>query len=487
MLKGHLKLLEKKNRATDQGQLRHFADGWDFVTLGAESGEELKTFRSCDVRLDEVENQNDYVDRNNEKEEKVSSQKTACMSENQSLYVRWDDKLFGGRKDKEILKTIPTSCSFLDDEEKKAKLECELSHEVINLEVLQKIASSGLPDEGSWRATSWKILLGYLPADRDAWERELSLNRSKYAMLKEEHLLNPSELTRKKEETVSSNGHEREVDADGQLMRHQISQEDHPLSLRKASVWHQYFQDEEIAEQIDRDLQRTHPNVRFFSSDSPLGHKRRKEMRNILLLFAKLNPAIRYVQGMNEVLAPLYYVFSTDPDEQNAPEPSNAEADSFGCFVLLLSDSVDHFCQQLDNSSVGILSTLARLVELVKENDEELWQHLEIVGKSNFTKVTLKANLKSSIMWQITSENQGLETSKLTAAKGMQFKFEGILVNPQFYAFRWITLLLTQEFDMYNIMRIWDSLLSNPFGVQEMLLRDNINIAHFEEPINTNE
>lgn len=41
-------------------------------------------------------------------------------------------------------------------------------------------------------------------------------------------------------------------------------------------------------------------------------------MRNIFLLFAKLNPAIRYVQGMNEVLAPIFYVFSTDPNEQNA-------------------------------------------------------------------------------------------------------------------------------------------------------------------------
>ena len=41
-------------------------------------------------------------------------------------------------------------------------------------------------------------------------------------------------------------------------------------------------------------------------------------MRNILLLFSKLNPAIRYVQGMNEVLAPIYYVFSADTDEQNA-------------------------------------------------------------------------------------------------------------------------------------------------------------------------
>lgn len=41
-------------------------------------------------------------------------------------------------------------------------------------------------------------------------------------------------------------------------------------------------------------------------------------MKNILLLFAKSNPAIRYVQGMNEVLAPIYFVFSTDTDKQNA-------------------------------------------------------------------------------------------------------------------------------------------------------------------------
>lgn len=40
-------------------------------------------------------------------------------------------------------------------------------------------------------------------------------------------------------------------------------------------------------------------------------------MRSILIVFAKLNPGIRYVQGMNEVLAPLFYVFRNDPDLDN--------------------------------------------------------------------------------------------------------------------------------------------------------------------------
>jgi hypothetical protein len=39
-------------------------------------------------------------------------------------------------------------------------------------------------------------------------------------------------------------------------------------------------------------------------------------------------------------------------------------------------------------------------------------------------------------------------------------------VNPQFYAFRWITLLLTQEFNFADTIHIWDTLLSDPDGPQ---------------------
>jgi hypothetical protein len=39
-----------------------------------------------------------------------------------------------------------------------------------------------------------------------------------------------------------------------------------------------------------------------------------QEMKRALFLYAKLNPGLRYIQGMNELLAPLYYMFKTDPD-----------------------------------------------------------------------------------------------------------------------------------------------------------------------------
>lgn len=44
-------------------------------------------------------------------------------------------------------------------------------------------------------------------------------------------------------------------------------------------------------------------------------------------------------------------------------------------------------------------------------------------------------------------------------------------VDPQFYSFRWITLLLSQEFSFADVLRIWDTLLSDPHGRADCLLR----------------
>jgi hypothetical protein len=42
-----------------------------------------------------------------------------------------------------------------------------------------------------------------------------------------------------------------------------------------------------------------------------------ESLKRILTIFAKLNPGIRYEQGMNEVLTPLFYVFKNDPNQSN--------------------------------------------------------------------------------------------------------------------------------------------------------------------------
>ena len=77
-----------------------------------------------------------------------------------------------------------------------------------------------------------------------------------------------------------------------------------------------------------------------------------QEMKRALFIFAKLNPGLQYVQGMNELLAPLYYHFRLDPDRDNSV---HAEADAFFCFMDIISEFRDNFCQQLVCPRVQLL------------------------------------------------------------------------------------------------------------------------------------
>ncbi|KXZ44252.1 hypothetical protein GPECTOR_70g483 [Gonium pectorale] len=148
-----------------------------------------------------------------------------------------------------------------------------------------------------------------------------------------------------------------------------------------------------------------------------------QDMKRALFMYAKLNPGLRYIQGMNELIAPLYYLFKTDTQDRSSSE--FAEADAFWCFMELISDFRDHFCQQLDNAQTGIKATIRRLMTLLQYHDHQLWHHIEVVHK----------------------------------------------VDPQFYAFRWLTLLLSQEFAFPDTLRIWDTILSDPHGRMDCLLR----------------
>jgi len=142
-------------------------------------------------------------------------------------------------------------------------------------------------------------------------------------------------------------------------------------------------------------------------------------LKRILFIYAKLNPGIRYVQGMNEILGPLYYIFATDPIEDYR---DNAEADTFFCFTNLMSEIRDNFCKTLDKSVIGITGLMAKLNGLLKVKDFELWEN-----------------------------------------------FESKSLNPQFYSFRWLTLLLSQEFELPDVLRLWDSLFADPMRFDFLL------------------
>ncbi|CAG9331521.1 unnamed protein product [Blepharisma stoltei] len=114
-------------------------------------------------------------------------------------------------------------------------------------------------------------------------------------------------------------------------------------------------------QQIDLDVQRTFPDVDYFSHG--IG---RPVLRRVLLAFAKYNPNLGYVQGMNFIVAVLLW--------------HTSEVQAFWFFVALIEQYklVDNFSQDLPG-----LEKHCRVIEhLLKESMPSLYEHLSENGVS---------------------------------------------------------------------------------------------------------
>ncbi|XP_062229116.1 TBC domain-containing protein C1952.17c-like isoform X2 [Phragmites australis] len=167
----------------------------------------------------------------------------------------------------------------------------QLSKKVIDLDELSMLAAQGVPDGAGVRSTVSKLLLGHLPNDRSLWAQEMAKKRSEYAPFRDEFPSNPVEIVRQVESEGDHNENAEHAD-NGLLHRSEYS---------------------EIMEQIDRDVKRTHPDMHFFCGDSSFAKSNQESLKNVLLIFTKLNAGIRYVQGMNGISASLFFVFWSDP------------------------------------------------------------------------------------------------------------------------------------------------------------------------------
>ncbi|CAG8439485.1 8531_t:CDS:10 [Diversispora eburnea] len=371
----------------------------------------------------------------------------------------------------------------------------DLAHPTIDLYKFRHLCFHGVPDKPGIRQKSWKILLGYLPPDKRKWTKVLAEQRATYSSFVKDLLSDPGEEFKSDEHV------------------------DHPLNSEPNSKWNEYFADNIILEQIDKDVRRTLPDFSFFQlpvsrtpsnisspklepftsqndtinrinrirsldnldnnssndddsiySDSsnntnsefyseletsiessfpvtpatpltPISTRRSifkrvqhlnkdfkmrrysssgssykstttqdndeevdlhwEAIERILFIYAKLNPGVGYVQGMNEILGPVYFTMANDSEEDGK---ANAEADSFFIFTLMMSHVRDHFVRSLDmDGTTGIGHTMKKM-------------------------------------------NRPL--------------------HPTYYSFRWLTVMLSQEFALPDVIRLWDSIFSD-YDVEE--------------------
>ena len=167
-----------------------------------------------------------------------------------------------------------------------------------------------------------------------------------------------------------------------------------------------------LLDEIRKDVDRTFPDLSFFlDPDDNIGKRRYAAIERILFVWSKHNNGVKYVQGMNEIVGTIYYVFANDWNEEWASE---AEADSYWLFNILMTSMQDVFVPDLDEADTGIQGRIEMLEKLLHRHDPEVKDHLDEIG-----------------------------------------------VECSFFAIRWWTTLLSREFLLPDTIRLWDSMFAS--------------------------
>lgn len=189
---------------------------------------------------------------------------------------------------------------------------------------------------------------------------------------------------------------------------------DHPLSTAQTSVWNTFFKDQEIWDEIEKDVKRTRSELGYFQKaldntrNMSAEDKKRLEMQSetkksdlrpddlakyidthadvlhrILFIYAKLNPGVKYIQGMNEVLAVLYYCYvvndySEDDDEEPIIPSMYHESDLFFSFSNIMVELRDGFLRELDKEQNGIQGRIKKYSDIMKVAEPHAYHSIEL-------------------------------------------------------------------------------------------------------------
>ena len=204
--------------------------------------------------------------------------------------------------------------------------------------ILKQIIKNGIPDNlPCLRAMIWKTLIGYYPInDLVNWKKITLDHFNSYQTLKKFYKDFPNDLSDKN--------------------------------------------DLKILMQINKDLPRTRTEINFFNEKSKFNKEETNYdiLRRILFIFAKRNQELGYVQGMNEIVAIIYYIYSLDENVYIKPF---VESETFYSFEILLQEIKPIFMMQNVNySQLFITMQIKQINDILKETAPDLLNYFNQIN-----------------------------------------------------------------------------------------------------------
>lgn len=205
-----------------------------------------------------------------------------------------------------------------------------ISFDEISKEIINSILIKGIPETlPCLRPLIWKALIGFYPLN---------------------------DLSKWKDETINNNKiYENDIIKKYDYYPDKITQE----------------KDINLINQINKDLPRTRFDCPFYMNDQ----KNYDTLRRILFFYAKEHQDVNYIQGMNEIIAIIFYIFSKDDNPFNK---NYIESDSYFTFERLLDQIKDIFkMDNIDYSQLYVKEQIEEIKNILKKVDSELMNYFQ--------------------------------------------------------------------------------------------------------------
>ncbi|KHN74040.1 TBC1 domain family member 5 [Toxocara canis] len=330
----------------------------------------------------------------------------------------------------------------------------------VNLDRIEQCCLSGKLRGSHVRSIIWRILLKCLPVDRSEWCSILSRSRRFYVDLKAKLTINPhcDEAFQMDPEMNNplSLGEQLTINPHCDEAFQMDPEMNNPLSLGEQNPWQQYFADEDLRECINRDVERTFPELQFFQEA-----RTRTWMSDILFVYGKRNPHIAYKQGMHEILAPLLFVLYFDHQafahlmEQNGL--SSLPQDEVSILRAVNDPAF------IEHDAFELFTQLMMLLECwYISGDEKMSRDDDVPSKDD---VILEPFCRSQdtgpsseLIQKLRSINNDILAVVDPVLHAHLLKLD---VAPQLYGIRWIRLLFGREFPIHDLLFVWDAILAH--------------------------
>nr|XP_009861344.1 TBC1 domain family member 5-like [Ciona intestinalis] len=280
-----------------------------------------------------------------------------------------------------------------------------------------------------FRSVCWRIFLHCLPHNTSEWPAALVKSRAEYDVIKERNITIPNS------EKQPSN-----------------IEVENPLSQNDDSTWLQYFRDKELRNDIERDVRRTFPEMDYFSKEDV-----RHAMENILFCYAREHTNLSYRQGMHELLAPILFVLHCDlqgafhtqemgelpPIIQTVFQQKYLENDAYTMFCQLMRSTNPWY-------SINEIEPELPL-ECAKNNDPIPTVPFQPSEENN-----------AGPPLEITNKLNRIHNDLLaTYDHELYYHISRLEIIPQVYGLRWVRLLFGREFDLQDLLVLWDTMFAD--------------------------